>query len=361
MGRRFDNERRHPKPLSIHSPFTCHNFLAEGQPAEEYDPPMKAPSTHPAHDLCEKLGISIPVVQGGMTFGSDGRLVAAVSEAGGLGTLGTFHYRTYEKVMVEVQKIRAATDRPFAVNVPFFENNLELVDALATRGGVKIFALGGWFSEEVEALKEKHGLTILVSVNSPTVARMVEERPIDVLIVQGNESGGANSHFTTRQLFDLISPTIDAPVLLAGGQWDGADLMRAMQLGAAGIQLGTRFFFSEESPLNASIKDRLLNFNQRRPLTTQLASVSSTLNMRFVQNKPFSKAQASGLIKEVFQDKEKVFALSEAFYEHQDQPILIYAGAGLYKLNEIQPSAAILAEILSEYHALAGVEAPQFV
>ena len=294
-----------------------------------------------------------------MTFGSDARLVAAVSEAGGLGTLGAFHYRTYDKVMEEVEKIRAATDKPFAVNVPFFEDNFELVEALATRGGVKTFALGGWFSEEVEALKREHSLTILVSVNSPTVARMVEERPIDVLIVQGNESGGANSLFTTRQLFDLISPTIDAPILLAGGQWDGADLMQALQLGAAGIQLGTRFFFCAESPLDASIKERILNFNSKRPLTTSLASVSSTLNMRFIQNKPFSQAQTTGLIQEVFQDKEKVFALSEAFYQEQDKPILLYAGAAIYRLKAIQSVADILGEIAGEYRALADLQAPQ--
>jgi NAD(P)H-dependent flavin oxidoreductase YrpB (nitropropane dioxygenase family) len=322
--------------------------------------PMTANNTHPMNEVCRRLGITIPVVQGGMTFGSDGNLVAAVSAAGGLGTLGTFHYRTYDNVMVEVDKIRAATDRPFAVNVPFFDNNFELVEALATRGGVKLFALGGWFSEEVEALKAEQDLTILVSVNSPTVARMVEERPIDVLIVQGNESGGANFNFTTRQLFDLISPTIDAPVLLAGGQWDGADLLHAAQIGAGGIQLGTRFFFANESPLDVSIRERVHQLNRKRPLTTSLAPVSSTLNMRFIQNKPFTKANSSGLIKEVFQDKEKVFSLSEAFGKHQEKSILLYAGAAIYKLDQMQNSAEILAEITEQYQALAGEQAPQF-
>lgn len=320
---------------------------------------MAAPEPHPSTVLCQRLGITRPIVQGGMTFGSDGRLVAAVSEAGGLGTLGTFHYRTYDKVMVEVDRIRAATSRPFAVNVPFFEDNFELVEALVTRGDVKTLALGGWFSEDVEALKKEYGLTVLVSVNSPTVARMVEERSIDVLIVQGNESGGANFNFTTRQLFDLIAPTMDAPVLLAGGQWDGADLLHALQIGAAGIQLGTRFFFCEESPLDLSIRERVIDLNGRRPLTTTLAPVSSTLNMRFIQNKPFTKANASGLIREVFQDKEKVYALSEAFYEPQDKSILIYAGAAIYKLAGMQNSAEILDQIMDEYGRLAGAGVPE--
>jgi NAD(P)H-dependent flavin oxidoreductase YrpB (nitropropane dioxygenase family) len=131
-----------------------------------------------------------------------------------------------------------------------------------------------------------------------------------------------------------------------------------MQIGAAGIQLGTRFFFCEDSPLDASIKERTLSYNDRRPLTTALASVTSSLNMRFIQNKPFSKAQSTGLIKEVFQDKEKVFSLSEAFYEEQSAPILLYSGAAIYKLKSIQGAADILQEIADEYRDLAGVQAP---
>ncbi|RMG16480.1 MAG: nitronate monooxygenase, partial [Planctomycetota bacterium] len=164
------------------------------------------PMTHPSERLVERLGIRFPVIQGGMTFGSDARLVAAVSAAGGLGTLGSFHYRTAARVLEEVAAIRARTNRPFAVNVPFFADNEDLVEALAREGGVRVFALGGWFGERVAALKEELGLTVLVSVNSPTVARTIEGRPYDVLIVQGNESGGANNRFTTQQLFDLLAP-----------------------------------------------------------------------------------------------------------------------------------------------------------
>jgi len=313
---------------------------------------------HPCDQLLERLGVRYPIVQGGMTFGSDGRLVAAVSEAGGLGTLGTFHYRTFDKVMVEVERIRGATDRPFSVNVPFFENNFELVEALVRRGGVRVFTLGGWFSKEVAALKVELGLTVLVSVNSPTIARMVVEQPLDVLIVQGNESGGANSHYTTRQLFELISPTTDAPVLLAGGQWDGADLHHALLLGAAGVQLGTRFFFSEESPLHPSIKEQVIGSNVTRPLTTTLTPVSETLNMRFIHNKTFKKARGAGDIQEIFQDKEQVFSLSAAFFEENRKPLLIYAGTGVYKLERLETCQEIVSSIVSGYQAAAGADLP---
>lgn len=317
-------------------------------------------NAHPAQRLIDTFGIRYPLVQGGMTFGSDGKLVAAVSAAGGLGTLGTFHYRTYDKVMPEIERIQASTDAPFAVNVPFFEDNLALVQALAERGGVKVFALGGWFSAEVEELKAKHGLKILVSVNSPTVFRFIEERPYDALIVQGNESGGANNQFTTRQLFELVGPQAQAPVLLAGGQWDGLDLHHALSLDAGGIQLGTRFFFSSDSPLHTSIKESTIERNAKRPLTTSLAEVSGTLNMRFIANKPYKQALQSGEIREIFSDKERVYALSEAFFAEQSKPLLIYSGTGIYKLKSLQGAGEIVREVMDEYAAASARTLPAF-
>jgi len=315
---------------------------------------------HPAQALCARLQIELPVVQGGMTFGSDARLVAAVSEAGGLGTLGTFHYRTHARIVEEVEAIRAATERPFAVNVPFFEQSESLVERLALESQVRCFALGGWYSARVAELKAELGLTILVSVNAPTVARMVLDRPVDVLIVQGNESGGANGAFTTRQLFELLRAQTSAQVLLAGGQWDGLDLHDALLRGAAGIQLGTRFFFAEESPLHPSIKQQVLNHNLKRPLTTALTPVKDTLNMRFVANKAYRQARKANSIPEIFQDKEQVFSLSEAFWEEQAKPVLIYAGTGLYKLQAIQPCAEILGEIRRDYARARATELPAF-
>ncbi|MCA8925897.1 MAG: nitronate monooxygenase [Planctomycetes bacterium] len=315
---------------------------------------------HPARALCERLEIELPVVQGGMTFGSDARLVIAVSNAGGLGTLGTFHYRTHEQIVAEVEAIRAGTSRPFAVNVPFFEQSEPLVERLALEAGVRCFTLGGWYSARVAELREQLGLTILVSVNAPTVARMVLDRPLDVLIVQGNESGGANGAFTTRQLFELLRPSTDAPILLAGGQWDGFDLRDALARGAAGIQLGTRFLFAAESPLHPTIKQQVLSHNLKRPLTTTLTAVKDTLNMRFVANKAYRQAEKAQTIPEIFQDKEQVFALSEAFFAAQEKPVLLYAGTGLYKLRAIQPCAEILAEVRRDYAASNAAELPAF-
>lgn len=317
-----------------------------------------AATPHPADTLVARLGVRYPVLQGGMTFGSDARLVSAVSAAGGLGTLGTFHYRTTEAVAAQVAAIRAATDRPFAVNIPFFERSQELLEALARAHGVRTFTLGGWNGQEVARLREELGLTVLVSVNSPTVARMVLDQPLDALIVQGNESGGANNHFTTRQLFDLVRPTTDLPVVLAGGQWDGADLLQALLLGAAGVQLGTRFFFAAESPLHPTIKAQVLDSNLKRPLTTTLTPVKDTLNMRFIANKAYKQAARAGRIEEVFNDKEQVFQLSQAFFAPQSGPLLLYAGTGVYRLRAIEPAGAIVASIVAEYRELAGRRLP---
>jgi NAD(P)H-dependent flavin oxidoreductase YrpB (nitropropane dioxygenase family) len=223
---------------------------------------------------------------------------------------------------------------------------------------VRVFTLGGWLTPRIARLREELGLTLLVSVNAPTVARMVLDQPLDALIVQGNESGGANGQFGTRQLFDLIAPTTAAPVVLAGGQWDGADLHRGLLLGAAGVQLGTRFFLCEESPLHPTIKQQLLQHNLKRPLTTALTPVTDTLQMRFVHWKPYKAALESGELQATFQDKERVFQLSAAFFRPQERPLLVYAGAAVYKLRAIQPAAEVLRELVAEYRALSARPLP---
>ncbi|RMG09779.1 MAG: hypothetical protein D6731_18975, partial [Planctomycetota bacterium] len=116
----------------------------------------------------------------------------------------------------------------------------------------------------------------------------------------------------------------------------------------------------EESPLHPSIKEKVVSYNRKRPLTTTLTPVTDTLNMRFIHNKAYRRALASGQIVETFQDKEKVFALSEAFGREHAQPPLIYAGTGVYKLRAVEPCARIIEDILTEYRRLAELELPRF-
>lgn len=299
--------------------------------------------------LLERLGITRPVLQGGMTFGSDGRLAAAVSGAGGLGTLGTFHYRTWEEVEAQLALIRAATDRPFAINLPFFENHVDWMRR-AAEAGVKIFALGGWCNAEAAALKAEHDLTLLVSVNNPTLARSVANQPVDALIAQGNESGGANGAFTTRQLFDALrAQHPDTPIVPAGGLWDGFDLLTYRTLGAPAIQLGTRFFFCADSPLDDSIKQRVIEQGAKRPPVTQLVPVGPSLQMRFLVNKPFKTAFKRGELPELFSDKERVFDLSAAFFEPQEKSLLMYAGAGVHKLTRLETAAEVVESVVAEH------------
>jgi len=308
-------------------------------------------------ELTRILGVRYPVLQGGMTFGSDGRLVAAVSEAGGLGTLGTFHYRSWEEVAAQLEVIRAGTRAPFAVNVPFFERGLELMER-ACDAGVRIFALGGWASDAAMRLKERYGLVLVTSVNSPTAARYVEPFPVDVLIAQGCESGGANSQHSTRALVDYLLAHHRPPVVAAGGLWDGHDLYTARLAGAAGIQLGTRFLFSRESPLHETIKEQVVAAAAKRAPVTQLVPVGDTLQMRFLVNPPFKQLSRSGELPRIFADKARVWDVSSEFAKAQDGPILMYAGAGVHRLRAIEPCADILRAIAREHDELARTVVP---
>jgi enoyl-[acyl-carrier protein] reductase II len=303
-------------------------------------------------ELTRLLGVRYPLLQGGMTFGSDGRLVAAVSAAGALGTLGTFHYRTWEEVRAQLAVIRASTSAPFGVNRPFFERALELMER-ACDEGVRIFTLGGWASEDALRLKERYGLVLLASVNSATAARTLEPFPVDALIAQGCESGGANSQHPTRALLEYLLEHHAAPIVAAGGLWDGHDLFVARLAGAAGIQLGTRFLFAEESPLHPTIKHQVVASASKRAPVTQLVPVGDTLHMRFLVNPPFKQKSRDGELQRIFADKSRVWELSSELVKPQDGPILLYAGSGVHRLRAIEPAADIVGAIAREHDALA--------
>ena len=301
--------------------------------------------------LPDRLQTRLPVWQGGMTFGSDARLAIAVAEAGGLGTLGTFHYRDDPAALERELATLEASGQPYLVNVPFFENNLAVVERCVA-AGARMFALGGWCSEAVCELAAERELVLVCSAISPQVIDLLSARPIDALIVQGNGSGGTNASYTARQLIRYALEQTELPLIAAGGFWDGHDLFVARQLGCAALQLGTRFFFADESPLHASIKERVISQAARRAPVTELTPVNDTLRMRFLVNKPYKQHRRRDELPELFADKERVFELSARFAEQQEKALLMYAGAGVHQLSALQTCAEILEELARDYGQL---------
>jgi len=213
--------------------------------------------------LEELLGIEYPIIQGGMARVAKAPLVAAVSEAGGLGVLGGAAM-TPEELRDQIREVRRNTSKPFGVNLmlqsEFWQDQIKVV--LEERPPV-ITTGAGNPSSFMKTLKEK-GIKILPLVGSANQALLLEKAGADGVIAEGKESGGHIGDVTTIVLVNAVLKSVtNIPVIAAGGIVD-KDSYRAMRaMGAAGVQMGTRFVASEEAPISPAYKDVVLKANER--------------------------------------------------------------------------------------------------
>ncbi|ACI18157.1 2-nitropropane dioxygenase [Coprothermobacter proteolyticus DSM 5265] len=213
--------------------------------------------------LEELLSIEYPIIQGGMARVAKAPLVAAVSEAGGLGVLGGAAM-TPEELRDQIREVRRNTSKPFGVNLmlqsEFWQDQIKVV--LEEKPPV-ITTGAGNPSSFMKTLKEK-GIKILPLVGSANQALLLEKAGADGVIAEGKESGGHIGDVTTIVLVNAVLKSVtNIPVIAAGGIVD-KDSYRAMRaMGAAGVQMGTRFVASEEAPISSAYKDVVLKANER--------------------------------------------------------------------------------------------------
>ena len=211
--------------------------------------------------VCEMLQIDYPIIQGGMGNISNAQLTAAVSEAGGLGTIGcgTMTPHEVEKIILETKQ---RTNKQFAVNIAISvsPHTKELID-LVIKHKVPVVSLSaGNPAPFISTLKE-HGVKVLALVASVKHAEKAEAAGADILVAEGFEAAGINSNLelTTFTLIPQIVRSVQVPVLAAGGIGDGRGLAAAFMLGASGVQLGTRLIATEEAPFHNVYKQSLVS------------------------------------------------------------------------------------------------------
>ncbi|GHT61702.1 2-nitropropane dioxygenase [Bacteroidia bacterium] len=201
------------------------------------------------------LKIKYPIIQGGMVWCCGWRLASAVSNNGGLGLLGAGSM-TPDLLREHITKCKAATDKPFGVNVPLIYHEIEGIMRVIMDEGVKVvFSSAGNPKTWTKQLKD-HGITVLHVVSSSKFARKAEEAGVDAIVAEGFEAGGHNGkeETTTMALIPQVRKATQLPLIAAGGIATGAGLLAARSLGADGVQIGTRFALSEESSANPLFK-----------------------------------------------------------------------------------------------------------
>jgi NAD(P)H-dependent flavin oxidoreductase YrpB (nitropropane dioxygenase family) len=214
--------------------------------------------SHLRTPLTELIGIEHPVVQTGMGWVAGARLVAATSNAGGLGILASATM-TLEELATAVTKVKAATDKPFGINMRADAGDAgDRVDLLI-REGVKVASFALAPKPDLIAKLKDAGVVVIPSVGAAKHAKKVAGWGADAVIVQGGEGGGHTGPVATTLLLPSVLDAVDIPVIAAGGFFDGRGLAAALSYGAAGVAMGTRFLLTTDSTVPDEVKRRYLD------------------------------------------------------------------------------------------------------
>ncbi len=287
-----------------------------------------------------------------MVWCSGWRLASAVSNAGGLGLIGSgsMHPETLEE---HIQKCKAATAKPFGVNVPLLYPQIDKLMEIIIKENVKIvFTSAGNPSTWTGHLKEK-GITVVHVVSSVKFARKAEQAGVDAVVAEGFEAGGHNGReeTTTFVLIPLVREAVSIPLIAAGGIATGRGMLAAEVLGAGGVQVGSRFAASAESSAHEKFKEVIVKAGEGDTLLT----MKQLTPVRLVRNKFFHQVieaeQRGASLDEMKQLLGRGRAKKGMFEGDLDEGEL-EIGQVAAAIHDVKPAAEILLEIWNEYNAL---------
>lgn len=209
--------------------------------------------------LTELLGTEYPIIQGGMVWVSDWRLATAVSNAGGLGLVGTGSM-DWDQIRENVRKAGENTDKPWGVNIPMMRPDFEEICRIVLEEGARIFSTSAGNPMKAAPLLKRDDTIILHVVPSIKGAKKAQDAGFDAIVCEGYEAGGHNGmdETCTIALVPQVVDAVDIPVAAAGGIADGRGIAAALALGADGVQMGTRFVATVECPAHENFKRKLV-------------------------------------------------------------------------------------------------------
>ncbi|PCJ65217.1 MAG: nitronate monooxygenase [Bacteroidetes bacterium] len=300
--------------------------------------------------ITKLFGIQYPIIQAGMIWCSGWELASAVSNAGGLGVLGAGSM--YPDVLkTQIQKCKAATDKPFAVNLPLLYPDIDKHIATILEEKVPIvFTSAGNPAIWTETLK-KAGIKVVHVISNEKFAMKAEACGVDAIVAEGFEAGGHNGReeTTTLVLIPQICKAVKIPVIAAGGIGTGRTMLAAMVLGAEGVQVGSRFVASEESSAHINFKNKVVDAKDGE---TQL-SLKRLTPVRLIKNKfweQIAMAEANGASKD-----ELIVILGRArakkgMFEGDLDEGELEIGQISGSISEIKPAATIVNDMIQEYN-----------
>ncbi|WP_072531740.1 NAD(P)H-dependent flavin oxidoreductase [Bacteroides ilei] len=300
--------------------------------------------------ICHLFGIKYPIIQGGMVWCSGWRLASAVSNAGGLGLLGagSMHPETLQE---HIRKCKAATDKPFGVNVPLMYPEMDTIMKIIVDEGVKIVFTSAGNPKTWTEWLHNNGITVAHVVSSTRFAAKCEEAGVDAIVAEGFEAGGHNGReeTTTFCLIPAIKKSCTLPLIAAGGIATGEGILAAQVLGADGVQMGTRFALTQESSAHFTFKDRCLRLNEGDTILT-LKQLSPT---RLVKNdfyKQVAEAEQRGATADELRGLLGKGRAKKGIFEGDIHDGELEIGQAASLVRQLQPVHEVMRELIDDYN-----------
>lgn len=296
------------------------------------------------------FNIKYPIVQAGMIWCSGWELASAVSNAGGLGLIGSGSM--YPDILREqIKKCQQATDKPFGVNVPLLYPNIEDHIRIIIEEGVKIVFTSAGNPKTWTAKLKEHGITVVHVVSNVKFALKCQEAGVDAIVAEGFEAGGHNGReeTTTMVLIPQVREAVTIPLIAAGGIGSGAAIAAAFALGADGVQIGSRFVATHESSAHINFKNAVIN---AREGDTQL-SLKQLTPVRLIKNAFFEKVselERSGAGSEALAELLGRGRAKKGMFEGDMVEGELEIGQVSGSITKIQPVAEVMEELIREYN-----------
>ena len=297
--------------------------------------------------ITKLLGITYPIIQGGMAWISDAGMAASVSNAGAAGVISTGG-RTAEYAREEIRRAKTLTDKPFGVNVMLMAPNKdEIVDVICEEKPAFVM-LGAGNPVPFFAKFHEAGIKILPVVPNVKLAKRVESKGADAVVVEGMEAGGHIGVLTTMALATQVVPEVSLPVVMAGGFADGRGLAAALVMGAAGVQIGTRFLVAEECPVHDNMKQKLIAAIDTDTIVTGATIGSAVRGIKNKFSEEFLELELSGKTDKEALLKKATGTNKLAAVDGDTENGMMMAGQSLLPLKKIEPVKDIIEDMVTE-------------
>ena len=295
------------------------------------------------------FGIKYPIIQGGMIWCSGWKLASAVSNAGGLGLIGSGSM--YPDVLrYHILKCKQNTTKPFGVNIPLLYPDLDQHIQTIIDLDVKIVFTSAGSPKKYTPVLKKHGIKVIHVTSNLKFAKKSEEAGVDAVVSEGFEAGGHNGkeEITTLCLIPNVSENLNIPVIAAGGIGSGKAMLAAMILGADGVQIGSRFVTSEESSAHINFKEEVVKAKEG----DTMLSLKQLTAVRLLNNKFYQQVEEAESRGDSIEELTKLLGRSRAkrgMFEGYIDEGELEIGQVSSMINDIKPVKEIIEEIINEF------------